>query len=215
MKHIKKIIAVAAAAACTLAMGSMLIACNGGTEYTFEAENAATEGEGLQMGNTPGPATVTESGVLWSEDGTGTDPVGGYENFNGVGQKIIWTVNADADGKGTITLYAASNAMAFLESRMSLVELDFESVSAYKLTCNDQEISLKGKLPATPMNESSFAQPGTWWHVGTVSGDINLKAGENKIVLEIVGSVDGTMSSGINVDKIVIKSSTALSEKAA
>lgn len=212
----KKLIA-GAALALALSMGSMLVACGGGTAYTFEAEKAKTEGNGMQNGQTPGPATLQEGVTIWSADGSATETVGGYSNFNGVGQKIIWTVVADKDASGNLTLHAATNAMTASAdwSTVTLASIDFSSQKAYKLTCNDEAVALAGTLPETPIEGgfAGMANPSVWWHMGTVSGKVKLKAGENKIVLEIIGTLEGAMSSGINVDKIVITSPVKLTEK--
>lgn len=218
MKSLKKVLTVAASSALALTLGAFaLTGCGGGKDYTFEAEDAKTEGIGLASDMSQKPASVETDQVLWSEDGTGTDTVSGYGGFNAVGQKIIWTVVAESDCKVNITLYAASAAMVVTDYTVGpsgIAEIDLGNADAYALKVNDTEATLKGTLPATSFEGGwqGMGTPGIWWHIGTATCSAELKKGENTIVLEIVGQATDS-GSGINVDKIVINSSSALTAK--
>lgn len=207
MKKFIKIAAGALAAALTLSLGGIM-ACNSGVDYTFEAEDAETEGETFSfavMGMAP---AQVEENFLYNNGEEATEAVSGYGGFSGVGQKIIWTVTADADCEVTITLYAASAVMDMDYATFALnglLEADLSDAEKYSFKVNDEEVGLTGTLPATDTSEEGMGTPGCWWHVGTATTKAKLKSGKNTIVLELVGE-----NAGINVDKIVIKSATPL-----
>lgn len=213
MKKIGKLAAMAASAALALTMGAFsLTGCAGGTDYTFEAEEAVLTGETQTWTGTT-PATVSaESAYKINGELVEDATIVGVENFSGVGQKITWTVVSSAECKATLTLHAASAAMAMSEAGFSLAELNMAEVGAYKLSCNGTEAAMSGTLPGNA--ELNMEEAGVWWNMGTATAQISLKAGENVIELEIVGGVDGAMSAGLNVDKIVIKATSELSAKA-
>lgn len=213
---LKKTFAAVAAGALSVAMGAAVFAgCAKGTDYTFEAEDAVAAGTGNVNGQGQGDPTVSnESAYKLNGELVEDATLVGIENFNTVGQTITWTVVSSADCKATLTLHAASAAMYMGEDGMGLKEIDFGTTEAYKVTCNDTAASLTGKLPGAAWADwSGMQEPGTWWNMGAVSGTVNLKKGENVIVLEVVGAVDGAMSAGLNVDKIVINASAELSAK--
>ena len=211
-----KIVSLIAAGALTLAMGAFaLTGCAKGVDYTFEAEDAVAVGTGNVNGQGQGDPTISaDSAYKLNGELVENATLVGIENFNTVGQTITWTVVSASDCKATITLYAASAAMYMGESGMGLKEIDFGTTEAYKVTCNDTAASMTGKLPGVVWADwNGMKEPGAWWNIGTVSGTINLKKGENVIILQVVGAVDGAMSAGLNVDKIVINSSAELTKK--
>lgn len=211
-----KIVSLIAAGALTLAMGAFaLTGCAKGVDYTFEAENAVTEGNGTAADQSQAPASV-ETNVLWVESGEGGEEVTGLGGFNAVGQKIIWKVVSKSACKVTITIHAASAQMEMDDTfqLLGLAEVDLGNTDAYKMSVNGTAATLEGKLPATPVEGGwqGMGAPGLWWHVGTAQCSAELKEGDNEIVFEIVGAA-GMMGSGVNVDKIVINSSAELTEK--
>ena len=211
----KKTMAAIAAGALSVTLGAFALAGCGisGENYTFEAEDATIEGQGLVMGQYSGPASVSNPSQYKINGELQEETLVGVENFNSAGQKLTWTVNAASDCKAELTLYAASSVMYFNEDGSAgLVEIDMAATEAYKLTVNETEASFKGKLPGAAWSNfmEGMQQPGAWWDLGTVTAIINLKAGENTIVFEIVGNVEGQQSAGLNVDKIVIKAPAEL-----
>lgn len=211
-----KLLSMIAAGALTLAMGAFAFAgCAKGTDYTFEAEEAVTEGNGTAADQSQAPASV-ETNVVWTEDGAGGAEVMGLGGFNAVGQKIIWTVVSASACEVTVTIHAASAQMEMDETfnLKGLAEVDLGNSEVYKMTVNDTAVTLSGKLPATAVEGgwNGMNTPGLWWHMGTASATANLKAGENVIVFEIVGAAS-QMGSGVNVDKIVVNSTSELTEK--
>jgi len=214
---IKKMLTVAATSALVLTLGAVaLTGCGSSKDFTFEAETAVTEGNGTAADQTQKPA-AEETNVVWTADGNGGAEVTGLGGFNAVGQKIIWTVVSESACSVTITLHAASAQMDLDESFQlkGLAEVDLSDTSVYSMKVNETEVSLNGTLPATQIEGGweGMNAPGIWWHMGTASCKADLKAGENTIVFEIVGQAS-MMGSGINVDKIVISSSSQLSAKA-
>lgn len=200
---IKKLLALIATGTLALTMGAMALTGCGGKDYTFEAEDAETEGETFSFVTwSMGPAQVETNTLYGSEE-----EVSGYGSFNAVGQKIIWKVNSASDCSVTITLYAASAIMDMDENYQlkALKEADLSNTDLYSFTVNDTEVALTGTLPATDTTEEGMNTPGCWWHVGTATAKAKLKAGDNTIVLELVGE-----NAGLNVDKIVINSSAEL-----
>lgn len=216
MKKFAKIAAIVATSTLALTMGAFaLTGCgDSGTDYIFEAETAVTEGTGSSSDGSQSVATV-ENNVVWTSDGNGGEEVSGLGGFNAVGQKIIWTVNAETDCSVTITIYAASALMDMdmeTYNLKGLSEVNLGNTDVYAMKVNDTAVTLKGTLPATEFEGGweGMMAPGVWWHMGTASCTAQLKAGENKIVFEIVGSAS-MMGSGVNVDKIVINSTVVLS----
>lgn len=213
-----------AAGVLTLSLGAFALAGCGvsGEEYTFEAENATFEGTGLVMGMTPGPATISqESAYMVNGELVADKTLVGVENFNGSGQKIIWKVNAPKACKAEITLHAASAAMYtnmpedgdWTKASTGLSEINFTSSSLHKFSVNGTEAKLKGTLPGIVFDNQtvSMQTPGVWWNMGTAKAVVNLKEGENTIVLEI-GTLEQGQSAGLNVDKIVIKAPAELTK---
>lgn len=215
MKKIGKLAAMIASATLALTMGVFsLTGCASGTDYTFEAENATLEGEVMGMDGTMSPAAV-ENGKEYKINGELVEgaTLSGVGNFNGVGQKMTWTVEASADCSATLTLYGASALMEFEDNNLTgLSELDFGTSTAYKLTCNGEEAKLSGKLPGSVWENgwADMGAPGAWWNIGTATAKINLKQGKNTVVFEIVGLDTGRFTAGVNVDKIVINASAEL-----
>lgn len=206
-KTIKKMLGITAAAALTLSMGSMaLIGCGGGAkDYTFEAEHAVWSDN-----------IYVDTGAVW---GGGEATFAG--NFNQAGQTITWTVKASKECDATLTLHAASASMGMLpidpngnlqdpsNYKMALAEVDLSS-DQITISVNDTAASMTGKLPANPAEWDGQSAEG-WHNVGTATGTVHLKKGENVITLEITGAPPtGYWTAGINVDKIVINSEAKL-----
>ncbi|MDE6505201.1 MAG: hypothetical protein K2L42_04945 [Clostridia bacterium] len=211
----KKTLAAIAAGALSLTLGAFALAGCGisGENYTFEAEDGELAGQGLVMGQTPGPASVSNPSAYKVYGELADETLIGVENFNSAGQSITWTVTASSACKAELTLWAASSVMYFNQedNSIGLVEIDMAATEAYKLTCNDTKADLKGKLPGAQWADwSAMQEPGAWWDLGKATAIIDLKEGENTIVFEIVSTVEGQNSAGLNIDKIVIKAPSEL-----
>ena len=211
----KKTMAAIAAGALSVTLGAFALAGCGisGEEYTFEAEAAELAGQGVVMGQDPGSANVSNPSAYKVYGELADDTVVGVENFNSAGQSITWTVTASSACKAELTFWAASSVMFFNQedNSMGFVEIDMAATEAYKLTCNDTEADLKGKLPGAKWADwFGMQEPGAWWDLGKATAIIDLKEGENTIVFEIVANVEGQNSAGLNVDKIVIKAPAEL-----
>lgn len=208
-KTIKKMLGITAAAALTLSMGSMaLIGCGGGVkDYTFEAEHAVWS-ENI----------FVDTGAVWGQDGSEATFAG---NFNQPGQTITWTIKASKECDATLTLHAASASMGMIpidpngnlqdptNFKIGLAEVDLSS-DQITISVNDTAASMTGKLPANPAEWDGQSADG-WHNVGTATGTVHLKKGENVITLEITGAPPfGYWTAGINVDKIVINSEAKL-----
>ena len=208
-KTIKKMLGITAAAALTLSMGSMaLIGCGGGAkDYTFEAEHAVWS-DGIYI----------DTGAVWGQEGSEATFAG---NFNQAGQTISWTIKASKECDATLTLHAASasmgmtmidpngNPMDQTNYKVSLAEVDM-STDQITISVNDTAASMTGKLPGSPAEWDGQSAEG-WHNVGTATGTIHLKKGENVITLEITGApFQGYWTAGINTDKIVINSEAKL-----
>lgn len=227
MKNGKKIIAGALAAALTLSMGSMFVACgDGGTDYTFEAEDAVL----FDPSTVPVTSTMTiQPGTEW----TGTDEEGaevtsiGY--FSTTGQTITWTITAASECDVTIKVRGSSCAFGFMDEAgvfcsmaalwtpggqpdgfdMATAKCCIDELpaadSGVVLKVNDAEAEMSGTLPRTKLDlgmDGMMMMFGTL-HFGDFTAKAHLKAGENKIVLECV-------TGGFNVDSITVKSSAEL-----
>lgn len=214
---LKKTMLAIAAGALSLTLGAVaLVGCAGGKEYTFEAEHAKLEGMGNVMGQTEGPASISqETSYMFNGELVEDATLIGVENFNTAGQKIIWTVVSSKACKAQVTLYAASSSMWMdQEGGVGLSEINMADTEAYAIKCNGETSKLTGKLPGYTFEGGwmGMQQEGVWWNIGTVTANINLKEGENTVSFEIVDAFS-QMGSGINVDKIVIKASAELSAK--
>ncbi len=207
MKKAAKFFTIALAVALVAVFVFAFAGC-GGTDYVFEAESSVIAGEGNVSGTGVGLATVeTGPGYI---DGKAVEELTDVGNFNTAGQTLTFTITSDKACSAKITLQAASAAMGMNANGdgLALAEIDFATQTAYKLTNNGTEITLSGKLPGLdPLDMSDQA---AWRNMGKVSGNVDLVAGENKIVLEIVGAIEGTFSSGLNVDKITINAPATL-----
>ena len=207
MKKLTKIFAVLVA---MMLMSIALVACAGGTEYTFEAEEAELA-EVCQV----------EEGKEWI-DGAISDvdaTLVGY--FTAEGTTITFKITSDKACNATLTLRAASachNMMeAFGGADLVIEEIDLSQNEVVKLTVNDKEAQLQGKLPGLTMTPPEgglwgWMMDGTWGammkHCGTGTAKIHLEKGENVIVLTALGYNDG--NGGINVDKIMITANATL-----
>lgn len=211
MKKSTKIVAGALAAALTLSMGGMLMACNSGTEYTFEAEDAALAGN----------ARAEEGKHVWA----GVDNIGTVEDtidvvgyFGTEGDTITWTIVSSKACSATITVTAASTvngngASAMGEEGWKTLEIDTSKNEVFTLSVNGTQASLSGVLPGLEATWEEIGQNMMamfdygYNNHGTCTAKVQLKEGENTIVLAAV-------SSGINVDKISIKAPAELTAKA-
>lgn len=212
MKKINKIVAGALAAALTLSMGSMFVACGGSAQdYTFEAEDAVlADPDGAQT------RLSVESGFEWAgfdEDG---GVVAGETDVTQIGffgsaadQTITWNIKSDKNCEATLTLRAASCAQSgniFLGEPVQVVAMNVEDAAT--LEVNGTEVAFSGELPGI---EGEFTPPmmGQLFtfglkNFGTVSVKINLKSGDNTVVIRSIGGAN------LNIDKITINASAKL-----
>lgn len=216
-KTIKKMLGITAAAALTLSMGSMaLIGCGGGVkDYTFEAEDAILGG-----------SAVVEEKHMWA----GADKLGEGDDVTIVGylgvpgNSVTWKINAASACEATLTFTAASivpgdntngSSMQWGKDSVTWIvkEIDTSKNEIFKVTVNDSDVALKGTLPG--LNESitfesdadrakvMYFYDNGYNNHGTCTAKVNLKEGENNIVLTIAGQ-------GINLDKLTVKSPAKL-----
>lgn len=229
MKSFKKILGIAATSALALTLGAFaLTGCGGGKNYTFEAEEAvlfdpATAGkntmkiqDGVSVDSqedvtlvgyfaTPGQ-TITWNVTAAADctvtlklgaSSTSFDLVDGEGEFLGAENIWGWMFGQQIEG------FDQTTAKGYLAA------LDAADCGAV-LKVNDSEVGMSGTLPSATVELEGIAE--NRWAAGAVysivncgelTAKINLKKGENKIVLEVV-------TGGLNVDKITIKSKTEL-----
>lgn len=195
MKTITKIAAIIL----SVVMIASLAGCGASAkEFTFEAENAVINADGANVET--GPSTLN------GKDNGDITNVGSFNSGT-----LTWTITSDKDCDATLTLYGASCAMGMTDAGgFGLMEIDMATASGsvYKLTNNGTACTMTGKLPGTA--ELNMEDPAVWRNMGSVTANIKLVKGENKIVFEIAGALEGAFSSGVNVDKIVISAPAEL-----
>ena len=194
MKTIRKI----AALILSVLMIASLAACGSAAkDFTFEAENAVINCDGFTV--------ETGASLLDGKDNGDITNVGNFGSGT-----ITWTITSDKDCDATVTLYGASCAMGFSDAGMCLYEIDMATAggSVYKLSNNGTACTLTGKLPGTEI--LNMEDPTAWRNLGTVTANVKLVKGENKIVFEIAGTLEGAFNSGINFDKMVINAPAEL-----
>lgn len=219
MKHTKKIIAATLVAALSITAGLSLAACNGGTEYTFEAEQAVlADPDGAQN------PLVVQTGMEWAGFDENGDPVEGEVEATHLGyfgaaadQTVTWTIKSDKACDATLTLRAASCAsnmdnMDFQTWQGYITMGETECADAATLSVNGTEVELSGKLAGIDgkfTGAHAFDVFGAGMrNFSTVTANIKLKAGDNVIVLTSIGGVS------MNIDKITIKASAKLTFEA-
>lgn len=187
------------AALTLLALVLALSACGGkAADYTFEAEKAELSG-----------ACQVETGPEYTTELTDTEATQvGY--FTTAGDTITFKITAAKAGSATLTLRAAS-AIATFGEPMVFEEVDMSKGEVAVLSVNGKECKLEGVLPGleAPMDWAAFSA--YYKHYGTATAKIDLKAGENVIVLTSQGYNGG--QGGINVDKITINATSELTWK--
>lgn len=191
---------------------------------TFEAENGVLSGsEHIQVNEWWGFDTVA---VETKNKYTGTAEKGeevtsiGY--FQGENAAITWTVTAEEACTATLTLWAASSVTKTEKQDvepewgtfpqdvvvgMEAVPFTAES-QPVTLLINGTQVTLNGTVTGLdPLSESSQADYSYYAnYVGTVTATIQLKAGENTIVLKAPAE-----NPKLNIDKIVVNCETKLS----
>lgn len=215
----KKTIKILAILAAMMLVAISLVACAGGTEYTFEAEEAELDA-----------VCQVETGAEYSTDPDAEEVEAtqvGY--FTAEGTTITFTIVSDKACTATLTLRAASSNTDFwtvigpammggqpTADVVTLEEVDLSKNECVVLTVNGKEVGLKGVLPGLELNIEEnggvygmFAYMSTIYkYYGTGTAKIRLQKGENKIVLTAQGYNEG--QGGINVDKIMIKANATL-----
>lgn len=192
MKKVHK--ALTAIAAFTLA--ASLAGCGGkAQDYVFEAEKAELSS-----------ACMVETGPEYTTEVTDIEATQvGY--FTAAGETITFKINAAKACSATLTLRAAS-AVAQFADPMIFEEVDLSKGEHAVLSVNGTDCKLEGVLPGleVPMDWEVFSA--YYKHYGTATAKIDLKAGENLIVLTSQGYNGG--QGGINVDKITINATSEL-----
>ena len=191
---------------------------------TFEAENGVLSGsEHIQVNEWWGFDTVA---VETKNKYTGTAEKGeevtsiGY--FQGENAAITWTVTAEEACTATLTLWAASSVTKTEKQDVETewgtfpqdVVVGMEAVpftaesQPVKLLINGTQVTLNGTVTGLDtLSESSKADYSYYAnYVGTVTATIQLKAGENTIVLKAPAK-----NPKLNIDKIVVNCETKLS----
>lgn len=193
MKKLNKAIA---ALTLTALLAASLAGCGGkAQDYVFEAEKAELSA-----------ACMVETGPEYTTEVTDTEATQvGY--FTTAGETMTFKIKASKACSATLTLRAAS-AVAQFSDPMVFEEVDLSKGEHAKLTVNGTECALEGVLPGleAPMDWEAFSA--YYKHYGTATAKIDLKAGENVIVLTSQGYNGG--QGGINVDKITINAAAEL-----
>ncbi|MDE6505200.1 MAG: prolyl oligopeptidase family serine peptidase [Clostridia bacterium] len=191
---------------------------------TFEAENGVLSGsEHIQVNEWYGFDTVA---VETKTKYTGTEEKGeevtsiGY--FQGENAAITWTVNAEAACEATLTLWAASSVTKTEKQEITNewgtfpmdVVVGMEAVpftpesQPVTLLINGTQVTLSGTVTGLDTISASSQADYSYYanYVGTVTATIQLKAGENTIVLKAPAE-----NPKLNIDKIVVDCETKLS----
>lgn len=215
MKNWKKIVLAATSAVLACGMAVAVAACGvSGDPYTFEAEDA-------ELG---GAATVEGGKHFWTDDiATPGDELTQVGYFTEEGATITFTVTAEAAAKVELNLRIASAAMdqagMMTGGDFIVKSIDLKTQKVFTLTVNDKEVEVTGTLPEIKLAMSDVGEnfmnlfDAPLCNYQDVKVVVDLKAGENKIVLAATGlkSEDGAINYGVNVDKIIITSPTKLS----
>ena len=192
----KKLNRALAAVTLSATLIASLAGCGGSAQdYVFEAEKAELSA-----------ACMVETGPEYTTEVTTTEATQvGY--FTTAGETITFKINADKACSATLTLRAAS-ACAQWADPMVFEEVDMSKGEHAKLTVNGAECKLEGVLPGleAPMDWEVLSS--YYKHYGTATAKIDLKSGENVIVLTSQGYNGG--QGGINVDKITINAASEL-----
>lgn len=172
--------------------------------YHYEAEYAELDDNGAADNATMtvelNKHEFTQSG---KEDGPLVSNVG-YFGGTSSGQTITWKFNAaEAAENVTVTLRMASSVGSWNDKKIT--EIDLGAEGAPTLSVNNSAVSLEGKkLDGLDNLTQQDMQNGVAYHnFCDIVITINIVAGENTIVL-----TSGTK--GVNVDKIMIATTTAL-----
>ncbi len=226
MKNLKKL----CVAGIALVAMSTMVALGGcgvsGEKYTFEAEEA-------ELG---GAAQIEEGKHFWTGDLSAPgDELTQVGYFTSEGATLTFTVNAEADAKVELNFRLASGAMdqsgLWTGGDFIVKSIDFSTQKVFTLTVNDKEVEVKGKLPEITITGETLAAlsaenpmalmavyDNPLCNYQDVKVVVDLKAGENKIVLAATGyteTPDGEgaqpISYGVNIDKLIITSPTKLS----
>ncbi len=178
--------------------------------YMFEAENAAfTSGTAYSYNywtqaweeTTITPTVETKTQYTGTEE-TGEEVTAvGY--FYGDGATISWTITAADACDVTLTLYAASSDVSYVNwPSLSVNAVEFTAESQpVGLKVNGESVNLAGTvtgietISATALADYSYYAN----YVGTVTASVHLDAGEN--VITLVAPAD---SGKLNIDKIVL-----------
>lgn len=194
MKKVHKTLTAIAAFTLAASMALSLTGCGGkAQDYVFEAEKAELSA-----------ACMVETGPEYTTELTDTEATQvGY--FTNAGETITFKINASKACSATLTLRAAS-ACAQWADPMVFEEVDMSKGECAKLTVNGTECKLEGLLPGLEAPMDMAAVSAYYKHYGTATAKIDLKAGENLVVLTSQGYAGG----GINVDKITINATSEL-----
>lgn len=191
MKKLNKAIA---ALTLTALLAASLAGCGGkAQDYVFEAEKAELSA-----------ACMVETGPEYTTEVTDTEATQvGY--FTTAGETITFKINASKNCSATLTLRAASACAQWVDP-MVFEEVDMSKGECAKLTVNGTECKMEGVLPGLEAPMDWEAVSAYYKHYGTATAKIDLKSGENVIVLTSQGYAGG----GINVDKITINAAAEL-----
>lgn len=191
MKKLNKAIA---ALTLTALLAASLAGCGGkAQDYVFEAEKAELSA-----------ACMVETGPEYTTEVTSTEATQvGY--FTTAGETITFKINASKNCSATLTLRAASACAQWVDP-MVFEEVDMSKGECAKLTVNGTECKMEGVLPGLEAPMDWEAVSAYYKHYGTATAKIDLKSGENVIVLTSQGYAGG----GINVDKITINAAAEL-----
>ncbi len=192
----KKLNRALAAVTLSATLIASLAGCGGSAQdYVFEAEKAELSA-----------SCMVETGPEYTTEVTTTEVTQvGY--FTTAGETITFKINSSKDCSATLTLRAAS-AVATFSDPVVFEEVDMSKGEHAVLSVNGTECKMEGVLPGleAPMDWEVFSA--YYKHYGTATAKIDLKSGENVIVLTSKGYNGG--AGGINVDKITINAAAEL-----
>lgn len=190
----KKLNKALAAITLTALLTASLAGCGGkAQDYVFEAEKAELSA-----------ACMVETGPEYTTEVTDTEATQvGY--FTTAGETITFKIKADKACSATLTLRASSACAQWVDP-MVFEEVDMSKGEHATLSVNGTDCKLEGVLPGLEAPMDWEAVSSYYKHYGTATAKIDLKAGENVIVLTSQGYSGG----GINVDKITINAASEL-----
>lgn len=181
-----------------------------GTEYKFEAENAALEGEVSSKITINSAFKVAKDEPLGCYNAVAkANASGGYclFNFNKAGNAIIFTINSDTATEANLTVGVAARCTKKTINGVkdTIVGWDVEFDDMYDTYVNDEVIKF-GEMVA-PKNGNGNPTDDGYFEFYEVTTTVQLEEGENEIVFEV-----GTSKKAGNFDYIKLVADATLTD---